>query len=67
MPDRVTSQSDSDVTRDWLVTFAHIVATERARQASHPGSVFCIMLRREEAEGLLEQVNELVQWGATSA
>lgn len=47
--------------RDWLVTFAHKVATERDYSARHPGHVFLVMLRREEAEGLLAQVNELVQ------
>ena len=45
---------------DWLVTFAHKVAVERNYSAHHPGHVFLVMLRRDEAEGLLEQVSELV-------
>ena len=47
--------------RDWLVTFAHKVATERDYAARHPGHVFLVMLREDESEGLLAQVNELVQ------
>ncbi len=61
----MASQSDSDTKplRDWLVTFAHKVAVERDYSARHPGHVFLVMLHRDEAEGLLAQVNELVQGG----
>ncbi len=47
--------------RDWLVTFAYKVALERNYSSHHPGHVFLVMLREDEAEGLLVQVNELVQ------
>lgn len=47
--------------RDWLVTFAHKVAVERDYSARHPGHVFMVMLRKDEAEGLLAQANGLVQ------
>lgn len=47
--------------RDWCVTFARRVAEERSYSASHPGHVFLVMLHREEAEGLLEQANEVIQ------
>jgi len=49
------------VKRDWLVTYARKVARERAYIADHPRAVFCVMLREDEAEGLLAQLNELVQ------
>lgn len=52
--------SDSAPTRDWLVTFARKVAEERATCARQPGRVFTVMLRRDEAEGVLRQVEELV-------
>jgi hypothetical protein len=48
------------VWRDWLVTFAHKVATERNYSARHPGHVFLVMLRRDEAEGLLQQTADVV-------
>ena len=57
------SHCDASPTRDWLVTFAHKVAVERDYIAHHPGACFCVMLRRDEAEGLLAQVNALVQAG----
>ena len=57
----MTSQCHSDVKRDWLVTYARKVARERAYIADHPRAVFCVMLREDEAEGLLAQLNELVQ------
>lgn len=50
-----------DVTRDWLVWFAHKVASEDERRARLPGSSWCLMLREDEAHGLVAQVNELVQ------
>lgn len=52
--------ADSEPLRDWLVTFARKVAEERDYSTRHPGHVFTVMLRRDEAEGLLQQVNELV-------
>lgn len=53
-------------TRDWLVTFARKVAEERDYSARHPGHVFTVMLKRDEAEGLLDQVRELVDESAVN-
>ena len=53
--------SDSEPLRDWLVTFARKVAEERDYSHRHPGHVFTVMLKRDEAEGLLAQINDLVQ------
>lgn len=52
--------TDPAPTRDWLVTFARKVAQERATCAEQPGRVFTVMLRQNEAEGVLKQVEELV-------
>ncbi len=52
--------------RDWLVTFAHKVASEDARQAAAPGSSWCLMLRKDEAHAVVTQMNELVQQEAES-
>jgi hypothetical protein len=56
-----TAMPDGEPVRDWLVTFAHKVATEQSRCARNAKAVFCVMLRRDEAEGFVEQTNELVQ------
>lgn len=56
--------ADLEPIRDWLVTFSHKVATERVYSTHHPGHVFLVMLREDEAEGLLAQVNELAQTDA---
>lgn len=45
--------------RDWLVTFARKVAEERDFCARHPGAVFLVMLHRDEAEGLLADLQRL--------
>jgi hypothetical protein len=65
----VTGRRDADPspTRDWLVTFARKVAEERDYSQRHPGHVFTVMLARDEAEGLLEQVRELVDDAAVAA
>lgn len=52
--------------RDWIVTFARKVAVERDYSARHPGHVFTVMLSRDEAEGLLGQLHELVDPDAVS-
>lgn len=54
---------DSEPLRDWLVTFARKVAEERDYSARHPGHVFLVMLREDEAEGLLAETADLLDAG----
>lgn len=59
--------ADTEPTRDWLVTFARKVAEERDYCARHPGHSFTVMLNRDESDGLLEQVRELIDEASVAA
>ena len=52
---------ETEPQRDWLVWFAHKVASEDDRHAHLPGSSWCLMLREAEAHSVVQQMNEVVQ------